>query len=1006
MPKKVKITGDKGASDDQLYILDPSSASVKSGKGNDYISDLGGDVDKVSTGAGDDTVAFFYSGNENGENAYDGDKDEDTLELYFTRAQWMQLNPNIQTDLDGFITHLASGSKKAFAFQSVGVEAQEFEHVRLFVDGLELTPSDDSVIATDDIALLNENTAISGSVLLNDTVPDLVRQVDLSGPTVQRGTLTLNSNGSFDFATGDEFEELALNQTTTVSFNYRVVDATGDTDNALMTITINGQNDAPLMEGAQSSIVEDGPSVTVDLSALGSDIDSDNDGTSLEYTITTDPEEGVASIEDTSLVVQGGSDFQYLAVNETTTVTIGVTATDRHGASASNTIEVTVTGTNDLPVLIADQADAIEDGYVTIDALANDSDVDASDILRISAVDDPTHGNVVIVDGDDADDVANDLLVYTPDPDFSGEDSFNYTVSDGRGGVVTQTATVNVAARADAPSISHQVIAGGTASQFTVRVTAHQTDLDGSEFIDRIELTATAPDGSPIDLTPYVDTVQWSPPQASGDVTADFHFTLPTGTNSDFEVTATAVSKEPSNGDEAASASSVHIEATGSSASNRYTFNAENQSIWANGDAFSYNAVVNTGGSLDEAAEFGTSVIGPIDIRVAGTGATTHFSTVVRTEVELDLGMQSRFGISGGEVDAVLNYDTNVTSTLNKTTDVLSIQTQASNFLPNNGFNATTPNISFEQALTEFDLDMDFALFFWGYLHIHYTAGTSRVVHMPDINGGLKIGAPVGIDLGGAFGADGLSLVRYDGNALHLLEGAYTQSEYTGSKNDSWGNELFSWILNSHQVENRSTYVDSWNNQVAGSTSREFASIRFDLDGIVASMRNQPNPVHQQLDAVDIGPLHVGAGAELLDIDLVLASSYRQDNFLQPGRLNGTVVFEDDSRIDFVFGDEINISNASAKDANGDGKIDYYFQMKPDAQFQTNAFIDLSLRDEVDILSVNVDASVEGFGGIGINEGPLEQWNGTVINQHVPIQLVGSSFPLDVGATDSQMWIA
>lgn len=998
MPKKVKITGNKGTSDDQLFILDTASASVKSGKGNDYISDLGGDVDKVSAGAGDDTVAFFYSGNENGTNAYDGDKDEDTLELHFTRAQWMQLNPNIQTDLDGFLVHLAGSSKKAFAFQSVGVEAQEFEHVRLFVDGLELTPSDDIVIATDDSASLNENTAISGSVLLNDTVPDLVRQVVLSGPTVQRGALALNADGSFDFATGDEFEELALNETTTVSFNYRVVDATGDTDNALMTITINGQNDAPLMDGTQSAIIEDAPGVTVDLSALGSDIDSDNEGNNLNYTITTAPAEGVANIEGNALFIQGGSDFQYLAVNETTTVTIGVTATDRHGASASNTIEVTVTGTNDLPVLIADQANAIEDGFVTIDALANDSDVDASDILRIIAAGDPTHGNVVFV--------ANDLLVYTPDADFSGQDSFNYTVSDGRGGVVTQSATVNVAARADAPSISHQVIAGGTASQFTVRVTALQTDLDGSEEIDRIELAATAPDGSPIDLTPYVDKVQWSPTQVSGNVTADFHFTLPSGTDSDFEVTATAISKEPSNGEEAASATSVHVEATGSSASNRYSFTAENQSIWANGDAFNYNAVVNTGGSLDEGAEFGTSVIGPIDIRVAGTGATTHFSTVVRTEVELDLGMQSRFGISGGQVDAVLNYDTNVTSTLNKTTDVLSIQTQASNFLPNNGFNATTPNISFEQLLTEFDLDMNFALFFWGYLHIHYTAGTSRVVHMPNINDGLKIGSPdVGIDLDGVFGSDGLSLVRYDGNALHLLEGAYTQSEYAGSKEDSWGNELFSWILNSHQFENRSTNVDYWGNQVVGSASREFASIRFDLDGIVAHMRNQPNPVHQQLDAVDIGPLHVGAGAELLDVDLVLASSYRQDNFLQPGRLNGAVVFEDDSRIDFVFGDEININNASARDANGDGKIDYYFKMKPDAQFQTNAFIDLSLRDEVDILSVNVDASVEGFGGIGINEGPLEQWNGTIINQHVPIQLVGSSFPLDVGATDSQMWV-
>jgi VCBS repeat-containing protein len=1004
MPKTVKIKGDKSPADNEIDILGDSSTSVKAGKGNDLVNDHGGGNDQVRGGAGDDTVAFYYTGNESGVNDYDGDKGSDTLQLHFTRGQWLELNSRIQVDLDAFLAHLASANKKAFSFTSVGIEAGEFENVQLFVDGLELSPNDDSVAASDDDYVLDENTAISENVLANDLVPDLVRGVALTGNGVNRGTLLLNADGSFEFATNDDFETLAVGEKAAVEFTYRVTDATRDTDDARVTVVINGQNDAPLLQAADAAIVEDGPVVTVDLSSLGSDIDSDDDGNSLHYSIHTPPSAGLASISGTDLLLQGGDDFQSLALGETTEITVGITATDTHGATASNEIDVTVTGTNDLPVLLPDLAETAEDGSVALDVLANDSDIDASDILQIISAIGASHGSLSLADGDDVDELPNDLIIYTPDQDFSGIDNFDYTVSDGNGGVVTQTTQVNVAAVADTPTVTHQIIAGATATQFTLRVNAAQTDLDGSEVIDRIVLSGTGIDGNSIDLSPYVNSTSWSAGAASGNVTADFHFTLPAGSSSDFEITATAFAKEPSNSSEASNSTTAAITSTGSAAQNNYTFTAQNQSIWAGGDAYSYNGSFNTGGSFQEDASFGTSVIGPIDIRVAGTGATTHFSTSVRTDVEVDIGLQSRFGINGGKVDAVLNYSTDVVATLNKTTDVLSIKTHADNYLPNNGFTATTPNINFEQALTEFALNMDFGLFFWGYLHLHYTAGTSRVVHMPNIWDGLSVGFPAGFSLSDLMDGDGLSLARYDGNALHLLEGLYTQHEIAGTKEDNLGNELFSWLLNSHNFQNASESVNWGYNQVTGSESRDFATITFDLDGIASHFRGIPNPVHQELDAFSIGPLSAGASAELLDIDLVLSTAYRQDNFLNPGALHGSIVFEDNSRIGFVFGDQIDISDASLKDANGDGQIDYYFEMRPDAQFQTNAFIDIGLRDEVDVLSAHVYGDVEGFGGIGVSAGPIEEFNGTLIDTQVPIQLVGSSFGLNVGVVQSDIW--
>ena len=81
---------------------------------------------------------------------------------------------------------------------------------------------------------------------------------------------------------------------------------------------------------------------------------------------------------------------------------------------------------------------------VAVDVLANDSDSDddslsitdytSDDSLSITGYTSGTYGSVMPVDG---------KLVYTPDRDFVGNDSFTYTTSDGQGG--TAAATVFVA---------------------------------------------------------------------------------------------------------------------------------------------------------------------------------------------------------------------------------------------------------------------------------------------------------------------------------------------------------------------------------------------------------------------------------------------------------------------------------------------------------------------------------------------------------------------------------
>jgi VCBS repeat-containing protein len=87
---------------------------------------------------------------------------------------------------------------------------------------------------------------------------------------------------------------------------------------------------------------------------------------------------------------------------------------------------------NSPPVATDDSATTNEDTPVTIDVLANDTDVDG-DTLTVASVTQPSNGSVT----------NNGTNVsYTPNANYNGSDSFTYTASDGNGG--SDTATVNV----------------------------------------------------------------------------------------------------------------------------------------------------------------------------------------------------------------------------------------------------------------------------------------------------------------------------------------------------------------------------------------------------------------------------------------------------------------------------------------------------------------------------------------------------------------------------------
>ena len=359
-----------------------------SGDGNDYL-DGGAGNDRLFARGGDDTGHYNVSENSGATDTYDGGRGIDTLSLELTLEEW--LDPGFQTDLADYLTFLdthidvntGEADDASFSFTAFDLAASAWENLVTTVDGVETNPEDEAVTAIDDNLATDEESAIQGNVLDDngngaDDIPDYLREVTLVSSTI--GNLQLNDDGSFGYDPDGQFEGLAAGELGQDSFVYQVEDADGDTDTATATVTITGVNDAPTLADGSLGASEDGAEVSVDLAALGDDIDSDDDGSSLNYSLLNTAPGGAAAIDGTSLDYNPGSDFQSLAQGETQNFDLNVQASDTHGATASNTVAVTVTGVNDAPTMGGGSLSATEDGtQVSIDLSALGADIDSDD---------------------------------------------------------------------------------------------------------------------------------------------------------------------------------------------------------------------------------------------------------------------------------------------------------------------------------------------------------------------------------------------------------------------------------------------------------------------------------------------------------------------------------------------------------------------------------------------------------------------------------------------------
>jgi len=201
---------------------------------------------------------------------------------------------------------------------------------------------------------------------------------------------------------------------------------------AFVVIIVGKVNKPPTAKPLSVTTKEDTPA---SITLTGSDSDEDP----LTYSVITEPTHGRLTGTVPNLNYRPERDF-----NGQDSFTFEVS--DGKVDSTAATISITVTPGNDPPTANDDNATAEEDvPIVTIDVLKNDTDPDKDQLVVVKASQ-GRNGSVTIN--------TDSTLTYAPNRNFSGNDSFSYTLSDGKDG--TDEASVNVTVNAvnDAPSIT------------------------------------------------------------------------------------------------------------------------------------------------------------------------------------------------------------------------------------------------------------------------------------------------------------------------------------------------------------------------------------------------------------------------------------------------------------------------------------------------------------------------------------------------------------------------
>jgi hypothetical protein len=244
------------------------------------------------------------------------------------------------------------------------------------------------------------------NVLNNDTNNDEDQLSIKSVSTPAHGTAIISSDGTIKYLS-------SVGYLGSDSFSYIATDTTGN-DTNLTSVAIEvlamEENVAPVASNDTASIVTNSSNTFIDIF----DNDSDQDGDKISIYSLTQPSNGAVIAVDGGVEYTPNKDF----VGEDS---FSYTPSDGKETGVAATVTLDVTDANIAPIGVDDTAEFIINKADYVDVLANDFDRNG-DALSITIVSNPTNGSVELSQG---------KVIYTPNKNYLGKDSFSYKPNDG-----------------------------------------------------------------------------------------------------------------------------------------------------------------------------------------------------------------------------------------------------------------------------------------------------------------------------------------------------------------------------------------------------------------------------------------------------------------------------------------------------------------------------------------------------------------------------------------------
>ncbi|MFZ1815337.1 MAG: DUF4347 domain-containing protein [Rhizobiaceae bacterium] len=324
-------------------------------------------------------------------------------------------------------------------------------------------------IAQDDTLTIDEDTALGGNVLADngngidaDTAPDSdpltvgavngdPANVGLAVAGSSGGIFMINTDGSYTFDPGIDFQDLDTGEIRVTSVAYTVSDGNGGSDTANVEVTVSGSNDGPVVIDPANPGDPKDPNVPADPNNVipdqtGNDLEAlspldaspyfvDVDGEPLTFSLgasapswlVIDPVSGVIGGTPPSDASQNGpgSDGIY---------PVTIIATDPDGVSVSTTVDFSIANVpvQNIGTLPEQSVTAGYDFELVTASVFNDPD---GDVLAYSATGLPDGLSIDPATGLISGTVAQDAVQNAPGG--AGEYLVVITVDDGQGGVAT-----------------------------------------------------------------------------------------------------------------------------------------------------------------------------------------------------------------------------------------------------------------------------------------------------------------------------------------------------------------------------------------------------------------------------------------------------------------------------------------------------------------------------------------------------------------------------------------